>query len=274
MHRSILLLFGCMFFASLVCVRDATAEDVFRFEALFSVDDIGEANSITPPGDGASLADATVLHLFNSSNHDLLGAQIIAGQFVMELEKGETPNGFNIYVALYFDVDTENFQSRFSMEGCALNASDRRPDLHATVGVDSINFTKLEQESSNHSFIDFYLIDFDLGNNLWELESLTGGIVYAPYDPTNPNRFAGVTRAKSSAASGVWDRALDGSGPTLISLNGQTGCAASLTVGTANSPLLGDVNQDGSVDLLDVSPFVDLLTNGGFQSEADINGDG
>ena len=38
--------------------------------------------------------------------------------------------------------------------------------------------------------------------------------------------------------------------------------------------LLGDVNQDGNVDLLDIQPFVDLLTSGGFLPEADINGDG
>ena len=38
--------------------------------------------------------------------------------------------------------------------------------------------------------------------------------------------------------------------------------------------LLGDVNLDGNVDLLDVSPFVQLISNGGFQAEADINGDG
>ena len=38
--------------------------------------------------------------------------------------------------------------------------------------------------------------------------------------------------------------------------------------------LLGDINQDGSVDLLDVAPFVELLTNGQFQAEADINQDG
>ena len=37
---------------------------------------------------------------------------------------------------------------------------------------------------------------------------------------------------------------------------------------------LGDINGDGSVDLLDVAPFVELLTNGGFQPEADINQDG
>lgn len=38
--------------------------------------------------------------------------------------------------------------------------------------------------------------------------------------------------------------------------------------------LLGDVNLDGEVNLLDVAPFVDLLSTGGFQLEADINGDG
>ena len=38
--------------------------------------------------------------------------------------------------------------------------------------------------------------------------------------------------------------------------------------------LLGDINLDGQVNLLDVAPFVALLSNGGFQLEADINGDG
>ena len=38
--------------------------------------------------------------------------------------------------------------------------------------------------------------------------------------------------------------------------------------------LLGDVNQDGVVDLLDVAPFVDLIINGQYQVEADINMDG
>ena len=37
---------------------------------------------------------------------------------------------------------------------------------------------------------------------------------------------------------------------------------------------LGDVNGDGEVNLLDVAPFVSLLSDGGFQQEADINQDG
>ena len=38
--------------------------------------------------------------------------------------------------------------------------------------------------------------------------------------------------------------------------------------------VLGDVNCDGVVNLLDVGPFVDLLGTGGFSTKADINGDG
>ena len=39
-------------------------------------------------------------------------------------------------------------------------------------------------------------------------------------------------------------------------------------------PRLGDVNCDGFVDLLDVSPFVQTLASGSFDDKADINRDG
>ena len=38
--------------------------------------------------------------------------------------------------------------------------------------------------------------------------------------------------------------------------------------------LLGDVNCDGVVNLLDVAPFVDLISSAGFSEKADINMDG
>lgn len=38
--------------------------------------------------------------------------------------------------------------------------------------------------------------------------------------------------------------------------------------------VLGDVNCDNEVNLLDVAPFVDLVTTGGFSEKADINTDG
>ena len=38
--------------------------------------------------------------------------------------------------------------------------------------------------------------------------------------------------------------------------------------------LLGDVNCDGLINLLDVDPFVILLSRGGFSEKADMNEDG
>ena len=39
-------------------------------------------------------------------------------------------------------------------------------------------------------------------------------------------------------------------------------------------PLLGDVNQDGAVNFLDISSFVAILAAGNFLCEADVNRDG
>ena len=38
--------------------------------------------------------------------------------------------------------------------------------------------------------------------------------------------------------------------------------------------IVGDVNGDGEINLLDIGPFVELLTSGGFEPAADINMDG
>ena len=45
-------------------------------------------------------------------------------------------------------------------------------------------------------------------------------------------------------------------------------------VSFGDTVLLGDVNCDGNVDLLDVSPFVELITSGTFSAKADMNQDG
>ena len=47
-----------------------------------------------------------------------------------------------------------------------------------------------------------------------------------------------------------------------------------LTLEGGGGVLKGDVNQDGLINLLDVGPFVTVLTNGEFQAEADVNCDG
>lgn len=44
-------------------------------------------------------------------------------------------------------------------------------------------------------------------------------------------------------------------------------------ISIATGCLIGDVNMDGSINLLDVAPFVDLIASGMFQCEADTNQD-
>ena len=50
--------------------------------------------------------------------------------------------------------------------------------------------------------------------------------------------------------------------------------AISLSPTTTPAFIPGDVNGDGVVNLQDVAPFVELLTNGNYLPAADINGDG
>ena len=56
--------------------------------------------------------------------------------------------------------------------------------------------------------------------------------------------------------------------------NGEFSPNATLTVTLEMPFIFGDVNQDGTVDFLDITPFISLLSTGGFQVEADINQSG
>ena len=49
---------------------------------------------------------------------------------------------------------------------------------------------------------------------------------------------------------------------------------ASFAVGEVDDILLGDLNLDGMVNFLDISPFIGVLSNQGTQAEADLNQDG
>ena len=74
----------------------------------------------------------------------------------------------------------------------------------------------------------------------------------------------------------------DGSGQSLqrndlqASGNLSTSWLSALpTPGAFDAPLLlGDVNQDGFVDFLDISPFISVLSGAPYLAEADINEDG
>ena len=57
-------------------------------------------------------------------------------------------------------------------------------------------------------------------------------------------------------------------------VDGKYGTDGEALIVGASDILLGDVNCDGQVDLLDVQPFVDLLVDGEYSVKADMNQDG
>ena len=65
-------------------------------------------------------------------------------------------------------------------------------------------------------------------------------------------------------------------GPGFIVHNGQPvfPIFGRTTIHASDSCILGDLNGDGLVNLLDVAPFVDLVSSGGFGKAADFNNDG
>ena len=140
-------------------------------------------------------------------------------------------------------------------------------------GESSVNFDSNFEEEITFSFnlpveiqeIDF--IDFDVGEQFQVGTQVIGSgdvtttdVADLTRDPIIVPANTPITFSPIAATSG---------GPSSIGLQ-----EIILHVKTDTEPLLGDVNMDGSVDLLDVAPFVQLLTNGQFQIEADVNQDG
>ena len=110
------------------------------------------------------------------------------------------------------------------------------------------------------------------GNDVWQLDPATGQIVrIADGLETETSGIVDISDLVGFSAGSIFlTNSYDGN-----SVNGDNGSLYMLVSPSASKEvLLGDVNQDGVVNLLDVVPFVDLLAGGGFQDEADINQDG
>lgn len=97
----------------------------------------------------------------------------------------------------------------------------------------------------------------------------TGGIIGINGDPgiTPGERLTSVVLQTANDFAGF------GSEENIDDLSVNTDPCDSVG-GTSCMFDIGDINTDGAVDLLDVGPFVDLLTNAGFQCEADIDDNG
>lgn len=131
-------------------------------------------------------------------------------------------------------------------------------------------FAESDQNNSSFGGLDFF-------SQLTEDVNLRGNILVSQsFDSQAVVMFDSVTGAQTTVLNGSTDRILevktDPFGNLLAA--GQNGRVTLVTVATETRALLkGDVNIDGVIDFFDVSPFIVILSSGGFQAEADVSCD-
>ncbi len=117
--------------------------------------------------------------------------------------------------------------------------------------------------------VDTFGSDFDTVLHIYE--GFFAGATVADLIPVTNNDQAGGTNQSQVTFM------VNGGDCYEIRVGGFFGATGNIDLNGAFTPagvLLGDVNLDGVVNLLDVAPFVDLITSATFQVEADINEDG
>jgi hypothetical protein len=128
--------------------------------------------------------------------------------------------------------------------------------------VDSIDLLGLASASFNGSN-DAVLLASDNSTVLVDFTTDAASTTETLIDATNGNLFAGQELGNAIFA------ATNGG----AHLRGFT-LGANLSYEIDPSSLLGDVNLDGTVNFLDISPFIAVLSSGMFQAEADCNESG
>lgn len=138
-------------------------------------------------------------------------------------------------------------------------------ELSMTINFDGI---------STASITAFHIHDAPAGQN--------GGVVFGLISPNHDND--GDFMDSGNTVVSEWD-GNDGGSSLASQLTDLMNSGLYFNVHTSAFPggeirgqiepaVSGDVNLDGAVNLLDVQPFVDLTSSGGYQIEADVNLDG
>ena len=147
-------------------------------------------------------------------------------------------SGVDGSVLYNFDGDSAGDSFGSSVSG----AGDVNNDGFADLIVGAVNFGPANSGSARvFSGAD--------GSVLYDFDSFNGGV--------------GISVSGASDVNG------DGVADVIVgSLFGGARVFASRTI------ILGDCNQDGAVNFLDITPFVGILSSGSFLEEADVNQDG
>ena len=153
------------------------------------------------------------------------------------------------------------------------------PVMDASIGAEEDAFISYyrwySNDFGNSPFADEFVVEIsNNGGTTWtNLETVgpagsevSGGWFFKQFRiadfvaPTNNLRVRFT--ASDLGAGSVVEAAVDGVQVQIVDCT------------TEPKVLLGDINLDGVVNLLDVAPFVDLISSGAFQAEGDFNMDG
>ena len=154
------------------------------------------------------------------------------------------------------------------------------PDAEAALSESSAFFARYEDSLDEGTFnyatqIDNDPFDNSVGTSIAIDTQKDATVIYIAGTALNPTVTPGVQRGLAGNTIGFDCGFIDDAGLNASAFQTTQILAARFNqTGVLMEFELGDVNCDGSVDLLDVQPFVDLIIEGEFSAKADFNGDG
>ncbi len=188
------------------------------------------------------------------------------------------------------DLDTLNIDSNgsFAMSGGELTAGTVTGSLTLAAGSievgETIGVMQVEGDFSLQQDATLAIDLFNAVGSASDVISVLGDVDLAgtldlrlpsPFTPADGQGFT-FLEINNGTLSGEFADLTDGD--TVASQDGFDLVihyqSNSITLVAEQAAVLGDVNLDGVVNLLDVGPFIDLLTSGDYQEEADVNQDG
>ena len=165
------------------------------------------------------------------------------------------------------EIDDVNF----TVTGANFNATteNQEPDL---VNAGSSVWWSVESNITGTLTIDTFGSDFDTELHVYEFSPF-GGIAGLTLVGENDDTIGSLSQVTIDVTAGTRYEIRVGGFRPFNSIG--AGSEGNIVLnGGANAILIGDVNLDGSVNFLDIEPYVAVVTGGVFQIEADIDQNG
>ena len=155
--------------------------------------------------------------------------------------------------------------------------SSDQSDPNAEIVVPTIGPTNSHAEVVTIDF-DEDVFGFDIGDLILTRDANKIDISGLVLTQLSPNQYT-IDLSAVTTEDGTYELSLNHAGSGIADSAGNAMATDALDqfmidFGGDTTFLPGDLNQDGVVNFLDISPFISILSNGGFLDEADTNGDG